>query len=97
VEVGYALVLHHPGVIYIADSRMGDGAVLCNISVLHLTEAKKNESSKGNRSRSESQSDSPSRDPSHETPGGKMYSFLNTSVLQVDDKNEVIRLVFRTA
>ena len=54
VKVWYALVLHHPGVIYIADSRMVDGTSLCNISVLHLTEAEKGESSKSGRSRSES-------------------------------------------
>ena len=51
MKVVYALVLHHPGVIYIADSRMGDGTSLCNISVLHLTEAEKGESSKIGRSR----------------------------------------------
>lgn len=38
VKVGYALVLHHPGVIYIADFRRGDCPLL-NISVLHLTRA----------------------------------------------------------
>jgi len=29
--------------------------------------------------------------------GEKMYSVLNASVLQVNDRKEVIRLVFRTA
>ena len=37
------------------------------------------------------------RDPIMKRRGGMMYSVLNASVLQVDDTNEVIRLVFRTA
>ena len=98
VEVGYALVLHHPGVIYIADSRMGDRIFLCNISVLHLAEAEKDESSKSDRSRSELSQTVPH--VIHPVkPGGKvMYSVRNASVLRVvNDKDEDIRLVFRTA
>ena len=37
VKIGYALVLHHPGVIDIADSRRGDKRFLWNMTVLHFT------------------------------------------------------------
>ena len=39
MKVGYALVLHHSGVIYIASFRSCDWFILCNISALHTSNA----------------------------------------------------------
>ena len=44
MKVGHTLVLHHSGVIYIADFRRCDRFVLCNISVLHVTSVERDES-----------------------------------------------------
>ena len=52
MKVGYALVLHHSGVIYITDFRRGD-RLLWNVSVLHLTKVERDKSWKRGRSRSD--------------------------------------------
>lgn len=98
MKVGYALVLHHSGVVYIADFRRCGRLNLCNNSVLHVTNA---EGQSINRGEVVNQVCRPDDYPPTwcvcktsylrgEDWGRKVYSVRNNPVLKVNYGNEFI-------